>query len=119
MWARIVTLVSGLWMMVAPDLLGFGQRASDNGHIIGPLIISFTVISLSESTRNVKWLNLLLGAWLIFAPWILGYDEMAPFVSDYAVGLMNLILVLVKSSRKHSFAGGWPVIWKGRNIQTR
>jgi hypothetical protein len=107
MWARIVTIALGIWLMVAPDLFDFNKTISDNGHIIGPLMITFSVVALSECMRNVKMLNLALAAWLLFAPWILHYDNSAAVASDYATGVLALMLTLVKQKRQHWFAGGW------------
>ena len=57
MWARVVMAILGLWMMVAPDLLKFEDNVADNAHIAGPLILSLSIISLWEATRNVRLLN--------------------------------------------------------------
>jgi hypothetical protein len=116
MWARIVTLVLGVWLMSAPGILGFDKSISNNDHIIGPLIISFSVIAMCESTRNVRIFNLPLGAWLLFAPWILGYDSAIAFISDYAVGVLTLLFSLVPLNRKHTFGGGWPAIWLSDSV---
>jgi hypothetical protein len=116
MWARITTLTLGVWLMSAPGLFGFAKTISNNGHIIGPLIVSFSIISFSECTRNARWLNLPLAMWLLFSPWILAYDNWTAFASDYAVGILILFLSIVKQERKKSFGGGWPVIWTPRKI---
>jgi hypothetical protein len=112
MWARIMTLLLGVWLMVAPDLFNFGKTISTNGHIIGPLLVTFSIIAMSESTRNVRMLNLPLGAWLLFAPWMFAYDTPAALISDYTVGVLTLILSLVKLKRTKEFGGGWSSLWK-------
>jgi len=112
MWARITTTILGVWLMMAPDIFGFGKTIANNDHIVGPLLITFSVIAMSESVRNVKMLNLPLAAWLLFAPWILGYENSLAFASDYTVGVLTLVLTLVKQRRRHSFAGGWGVLFR-------
>lgn len=112
MWARVVTLLIGLWLMVAPVVLHYNKIMSNNGHITGPLIVTFSIIALSECTRNVQMFNLPLGAWLLFSPWVLGYVDTAGFASDYIAGVLILLFSLVKYKRKNRFAGGWPTLRK-------
>lgn len=112
MWARVTTLLLGLWLMIAPSLFDYSKRIADNGHIIGPLIITFSTVALWECTRNVRVFNLPLGAWLLFAPWILAYENTTAFASDYTAGVLTLLLSLVKTKRKNRFGGGWAALLK-------
>lgn len=111
MWARYVTIALGLWLMVAPGIFDFPKTISDNGHIVGPLIITFSTIAIFEVMRNLRYANLPLGAWLLFAPWILDYDNSNAFASDYVVGMLTLILSLVRQKRQETFDGGWSSLW--------
>jgi len=112
MWARVITIILGLWLMVAPGLLGFSKVIATNGHVVGPLLITFSVIALSECMRNVRWLNVPLAAWLLFAPWILQYGNTVAFVSDYITGVLCLLLTLPGPARKHYFSRGWYGLFK-------
>jgi hypothetical protein len=116
MWARITTLLLGVWLMSAPGIFDFSKTISNNDHIIGPLIISFSAIAICESTRNVRFFNLPLAAWLLFAPWILGYENNIAFFSDYIVGVSTLLLSLVPQKRKNTFGGGWPAVWQAESV---
>ena len=102
--------------MSAPGIFNFSKTIANNDHIVGPLIISFSAIAICESTRNVRLFNLPLAAWLLFAPWILNYQNNIAFVSDYAVGVFTLLLSLVPLKRKNTFSGGWPAIWQSESI---
>lgn len=42
-----------------------------------------------------RWLNLILGAWLIVAPWILSYDSTAAQQNDLWVGILVIIAAIV------------------------
>jgi hypothetical protein len=119
MWARIATALLGVWLMIAPALLGFGKKISDNDHIVGPLIATFSIIAIFECTRNVKMLNLPLVLWLFLAPWILDYDNDTALFDDYAVALAVLLLSFVKQKRENRFGGGWPAIWKDNTLHAR
>lgn len=112
MWARILTIISGLWLMVAPAIFGYSQAAADNGRIVGPVIATFAVISIWEVTRPVRRWNYILAAWLILAPWILGYDKTAGYISDIGVAILVIIFSSVKGKREQRFGGGWSSLWK-------
>lgn len=119
MWARIATTLLGIWLMAAPEVLGFGKSSSDNAHIVGPLIATFSIISLSECTRNVQLFNLPFAVWLLLAPWILQYDNNTALLNDYAVGILVILLSFVKMKRQNRFGGGWPAIWRSNSVHSR
>lgn len=77
MWAKFLNIFLGLWVMVAPGILGYSSAAADNGHIVGPIIVTFSVISLWEATHVLRQWNypfaiccfLPLGYWDTTMPW--------------------------------------------------
>lgn len=109
--------ILGLWMMTAPDLLGLEKPAADNGHIVGPLIVSLSLIAMSESTRNARLLNLPIAVWMLAAPLVLRYEGDLSLMNEYAVAIALFFLLLVKPKRRYRFAGGWPAVWK-KNISS-
>ncbi|MFZ0490891.1 MAG: hypothetical protein WAM00_11645 [Salegentibacter sp.] len=112
MWARILSIVLGLWLMVAPSIFGYGQAAANNGHIVGPVIVTFSVIAFWEVTRPVRKWNYILAAWLLLAPWILGYDQTAGYLSDMGVAVLVIIFASVKGKIEQKFGGGWSSLWQ-------
>lgn len=42
-----------------------------------------------------RWINLILGAWLIVAPWILSYNYAAARQNDLWVGILVIIAAIV------------------------
>lgn len=102
--------ILGVWLMAAPDALGYGDPARTNDHIIGPLIVSFAMIATSEVTHSARWVNVLLGLWLAVAP-LLGY----PFriaMHSVVIGLVVAACSLVRGTIKDHVGGGWSVLWK-------
>ncbi|NJO00709.1 MAG: SPW repeat protein [Bacteroidia bacterium] len=75
--------------------------------IIGPLVSTFAVICWWEATRGVRWWNVPLGVWLLFAPWILAYDSTAAIANDMLCGAVIVALSLVKVEVSQNFGGGW------------
>ena len=119
MWAQVIVILSGVWLMVAPAVFDFDKSIADNAHIVGPLIATFAIVALSECTRNVRFFNLPLAAWLLLAPWILQYNNSTALINDYAVALLVTGLSFVKPRRKNRFGGGWPAIWKSDTLHAR
>ncbi len=111
MWAKIINILTGLWLMVAPGILGYGSAAADNGHIIGPIIITFSVVSLWEATHSVRKWNYPFALWLLLAPWILSYSNTLAIVSDMAAGILVIVLSTLHQEIKSRFGGGWASLW--------
>ncbi len=112
MWALSITIVLGIWLAAAPDILGYGGLARANNQVVGVLLASFGMVALSECMRALRWANLILGLWLVVAPFVLDYrDERA--VGSLAVGIAATVLAFVRGSLSERFGGGWSVLWKG------
>lgn len=107
MWAKVINTILGLWLMVAPGLLGYGGAAADNGFIVGPIIATFSIIAFWEATDAVHKWNYPFALWLLLAPWVLGYDATSAIVSDMVTGVLVLILSSVRQKLKYRFGGGW------------
>ncbi|HEU5147369.1 MAG TPA: vitamin K epoxide reductase [Chryseosolibacter sp.] len=112
MWAQIVMTLLGIWMMVAPAVLGFPKYIADNARIVGPLVASFSLIAIWECTRNVRLFNLPLAVWLFAAPFVLGYGNDTALMNDYIIAILLILLCFVRPTRVHKFGGGWPSIWR-------
>ncbi|UII34467.1 SPW repeat protein [Fulvivirga ulvae] len=113
MWALVINIILGLWIMASPDILSFADPvAADNNHIVGPLIITFAFTALWEATRTVgKW-NIPLGAWLFIAPWALSFEDKNALVNDMIIGAVVFLLSFVKGKITQHFGGGWIALFK-------
>jgi hypothetical protein len=114
MWAQIINALLGIWLMASPAVFGFAddRTISNNAHIVGPVIASFGIIACWEATRVVRYYNLLPGAWLLLAPWVLGYDATTAIANDMVIGAAVIGLSLVKGKISGTYGGGWSAIWK-------
>lgn len=111
MWARIANTALGLWLMVAPPVLGYTGSAATNDRVIGPIIASFAIIAMAGATRPVRRANTALGGWLLVAPWLLGYGTAAT-VNSLVVGVLVIAASLVRGEVKDTFGGGWSALWR-------
>ncbi len=112
--ARVVTIVTGLWLMAAPVILAYGRPASASDRSVGPLAVSMGLIALWQATRGVRWVGLLLGAWAIAAPWLLGFGG-AALASGTGAGIALIGCAFLRGEIEQRYGGGWRAIGaKGR-----
>lgn len=90
--ASSLNILSGVWLVIAPFVLGYqSQTALWNDVILGVIVGSIGIIrtfSPSRSTTWLSWSNFVLGLWLIIAPFILGYARTTPRTNDVILGVI-------------------------------
>lgn len=106
MWAKIVNILIGLGVMVSPAIFTFNKAAADNNHIVGPLVLTFAIISLWEINQNVRLFNIISGLWLVISPFIIGFTSAGRTV-DVVAGVAVIFFSLCKEKSKHRYGGGW------------
>ena len=111
MWAQLLAALTGIWLMASPSVLDYADLARANDRILGPVVASLATIAIWELTRPLRWVNVVLAAWLLIAPWLLGHPPDARW-NSLATGILILACSLVKGSRTHQFGGGWSSLWK-------
>ncbi len=104
-WEDWVGAVLGLWLLVSPSVLEYGEiTASQNAALVGFLLIAIEFVVLSVAFRAwEEWISVVLGAWLVVSPWVLG-AAWVPTVNFVIVGLLVLALALYEiwDERWHS-----------------
>lgn len=98
--------------MIAPGIFQYSPAAADNGHILGPVIITFSIVAIWEATRVVRKWNLPIAVWLLLAPWILGYENTSAIISDMGSGILVLIFSSIRGKVEGNYGGGWSALWK-------
>jgi uncharacterized membrane protein len=105
-WNMVLCAALGLWLMAAPALLGVQGAIATQHYIVGPLVVTCSVMAIGEVARPVRLLNLLFGGWFILAPWLLPGASTALLWSDMLVGLL-LIVASIPRGEIHERYGGW------------
>ncbi|MDX5437727.1 MAG: SPW repeat protein, partial [Pontibacter sp.] len=96
-WNLFLIIAVGIWITAAPSVLGYPTGTiTDNGNIVGALVVTFAVIAMSEVLRPVRFIFILFGAWLIAAPWVLGTDNTAVMWNSIASGAALILLSFPK-----------------------
>jgi short-subunit dehydrogenase len=111
MWAAIISVFIGIWIMIAPGLFQFEPAASTNHFIVGPLVVTAAVVAIWDVNRAVRFLNVIMGIWLALSPLLLSYmTPQATWISIIS-GILLITVSLIKGKIKHSYGGGWKVLF--------
>jgi hypothetical protein len=106
MWAAIINIILGLWVMIAPAILNYEQEVANKSYIIGPIVITFAITAIWEVNRSLRFANIPLGLWLAASPFLLSYDGM-PLYNDLLTGAGIIAFSLVKGNITGRYGGGW------------
>lgn len=108
MWARIVNIALGVWLMIAPWALTYDYAISRTNDIwVGILVALAALVGLAW--QPARFANTALGAWLIIAPFALGYAAWeAAAINDVVVGAVVLAVSLIPSFSRLERSAGQP-----------
>lgn len=111
MLAQIALVLVGLWLMVAPQMLGYGGAAANSDRIAGPLITAFAFLAIFSITRGMRWLNLPLALWLLLGPLVFSFPLQAA-LSSMVAGILTLVLAGIGRPDQSQYGGGWIVLFQ-------
>jgi hypothetical protein len=90
-WQDWVLVVLGIWTFVSPFwMAGYASHASvaaGNAYILGILVVGFAWAALATARRWEDWVELILGIWLIIAPFVLRF-----WTNEHGAGVNQLIV---------------------------
>ncbi len=91
--------LAGLWMVIAAFVL---EHPADNDAMWNAIIVGVVVVILgawaaitenADTSRVLMWLSVVAGIWLIVAPFVLAYSELATALwNDIIVGIIIVVL---------------------------
>lgn len=105
-WNLVASVGLGVWLMLAPAALGSTGSAAHSDHVVGALIITFSVMALADVGRALRFVNVLLGALSIAAPWLLTGATEASRLSSAIAGAL-VILLSVRRGPVGERYGSW------------
>ncbi len=111
MWAKIVSVLLGFWLIISPTVTGMAKAGNNNNFIIGPLVITFSVIALWQINRNVIKANYVVAGWLFIAPIFIEYDSTIGLISNIIAAMAIILLAWLPSPVSQSYGGGWTSLW--------
>jgi hypothetical protein len=112
MFAQIMLAATGVWLMAAPAVLGYGEPAATSDRIAGPVMAAVAFLAVFSITRGLRWGNLAVGAWLVLAPWLLDFPTDA-LANSCVCGIAALVLAPVGHLDQEQYGGGWLALVRG------
>lgn len=119
MIARIVAVASGIWLMFAPAVLGYGGPAADNDRIFGPIGAAFAFVAVWDVVRPLRWATVPVGMWLILAPFLLGYGGVPATVSSVVAGAVMAVTAPLGGETRQVYGGGWKTLLPSGRVPDR
>lgn len=105
-WTLSAATVIGLWLMFSPAVLGSAGPFADSSHVAGALVITISVVAMAEVIRIGRFLNVLLGLWLVAAPFLAAGSNLAATVSGVVAGALVIALSIPRGAIRERY-GGW------------
>lgn len=74
----IANLILGAILLISPWLFNFtGGAETQNAVVSGIVVALLSIAALAAFAVWEEWLNLIVGLWIIVAPWVLGFQSTA------------------------------------------
>jgi hypothetical protein len=105
-WYLLGAMALGFWLMLSPAVFGSEGLLADSGHLIGALVVSFTVMATAEPARALRFVNVPLGGWVVVAPWLLGAPSTLALANGVVVGVA-LVALNVPRGKIRDHYGFW------------
>lgn len=95
--ASVLNVVAGIWLIAAPFVLGFQNVnvAMWNHVVVGAAIGIMALIRASDPDhrQTISWINVVLGVWLIAAPFVLNYASVqSAMTNSIVMGVVVIVL---------------------------
>lgn len=87
-WQDWANVVLGIWLIVSPFVLGYaetGTLAAPHSYAIGIAVAVFALAALYRFYRWEEGVNLVLGLWLVAAPFVLNFSNVEPALWNHVV----------------------------------
>ncbi|MDP1860543.1 MAG: vitamin K epoxide reductase family protein [Gemmatimonadaceae bacterium] len=105
-WNLVLSAGLGVWLMFTPAALGSADTAAHSDHLFGALIVTVAVIALADVGRVLRFVNVVFGAWVVAAPWILDGATTASRLGGAIAGALVILLSLPRGAVGERY-GSW------------
>ena len=103
----VLSIAVGAWLMFTRLTFGTSGAMANSDHLVGALVITVAIIAWGEVARAARFLNALLGLWLLAAPWMFeGAGSGLAVASSLASGIALIVLSIPRGPVRESY-GGW------------
>jgi len=106
-WTLVASAILGVWLMFSRLVFGSVPPLADSDHLVGALVVTVAVIAMAEVARALRFINVLFGAWLIVAPWLLSGGSTVAASVEVVTGIALIALSLSRGRRSAEHYGSW------------
>jgi hypothetical protein len=101
-----INVLLGVWLVIAPWALGYGAQTNAvwNQTVVGVAISVLAMVRVAgvPNTRALSAAVMALGAWLVIAPFVFSYDQVADpeviYWNDIVVGALLVVLAAASAA---------------------
>ncbi|MCR4301630.1 MAG: SPW repeat protein, partial [Sulfuricaulis sp.] len=105
-WALLLSIAIGVWLTFTRLTFDSSGAMTDSDHLVGLLVLTFSILALAEVGRAVRFINIPFGIWLIAAPWLLdGIASPLAAWNSVICGLLLIVLAIPRGPVRNSYAG--------------
>lgn len=86
----VFNFILGVWLIVSPYILGYVTAQARWEQTIAGIIVAVlaAVRYFAPQLRWTSWVNLIVGAWMIIAPFATGYQVSAAYWNEVIFGVL-------------------------------
>jgi len=99
---NLINAMFGFLILVSPWLLGFAGTAAWNAWLSGAALVAVSMTAIAYFAEWEEWVDLVLGVWILAAPWTLNFPADSPQVKIHVLaGGIVAILAAVELWQEH------------------
>jgi hypothetical protein len=105
-WTLTLSIAIGVWLTLTRIAFGSSGAMANSDHLVGLLIVTFSIMAWAEVGRAIRFINIPFGIWLIAAPWLLS-GAASPLAAWNGVisGVLVVALAIPRGAVKDAYAG--------------
>ena len=102
-----IAFVTGVTLMVLPEVADFAAPGADLLQVVGPIAGALGFVSMTEVTRALRRLNLLTAAAVAIGSFPVGLPPLGIAVVWVAAGILAVTALFGDGMPRDRYAGGW------------
>jgi hypothetical protein len=111
-WASWTNAILGVWLILAPWAAGYHSTVPMTEDVllgVSVLTIALWSANADQAVTGPAWTNMVLGFWIIIAPWFLGYRGISAAVAnDVFVGILIMAFSITRAASRRVTVGPPP-----------
>ena len=101
----LFSIAIGVWLTFTRVVFDSSGAMANSDHMVGLLVLTFTIIGLAEVGRATRFVNIPFGIWLVVAPWLLeGVASPLATWNGVICGVLLIVLAIPRGKISNSYA---------------